>query len=314
MPDHQSNIVFSVITPTYNRAQTLPRVYGSLLQQSFRVFEWIVIDDGSIDNTELQVASWRKQATFPIVYAKQENAGKPSAVNKGIAMATGEFILILDSDDACTPDAMENMLNAWQQIPENKRADFVGVTGLCEDQFAALVGEKFPRDVLDSDTLEMMYHYKTKGEKWGFLRADVLRKIPQPVAKGFIPESIWWNTIAKQYKTRYINEVVRIYYVDEAETGQLSTVTDPFKHAKGHAFWHQWVLNEEIPWFWQAPMVFIRSGVHYLRFSLMVQISLSEQYKGLNNLGAKLLWLIALPVSLLVYFRDCYQRKIRRHR
>lgn len=304
MADTQTRIIFSVITPTYNRVETLHRVYNSLQQQTIKQFEWIVVDDGSTDNTSSKITAWQVESPFPIVYVMQENMGKPSAVNRGVGLAKGDYVVILDSDDACKANAMEKMLCAWQQIPENKREGFVGITGLCEDQNGRLVGEKFPTDTLDASALELSYCYKTQGEKWGFLRTDVLREIPQPMVDGFIPESIWWHSIAKKYKTRYINEIVRIYYVDDAETEQLSSISDPFKHAKGHAYWHQWVLNEEIAYFWKAPMVFLRSGVHYSRFSLMSRLGFYSQYCGLNNLLAKLLWVISLPVGLVVYLRD----------
>lgn len=304
MSNIHTQFVFSVITPTYNRSKTLSRAYNSLVQQTFRSFEWIIIDDGSTDDTRSIVLKWQKEKLFPIIYKFQKNSGKPSAVNRGIRLAKGKYILILDSDDSCKSDAMDIMVHTWQQIPLKKRARFVGVTGLCENQYGKLVGDNFPKDVLDSTPLELSYYYKIQGEKWGFLRADVLREIPLPITNDFVPESIWWHTIAKQYKTRYINKVVRTYYVDDNGTEQLSTMNNPLKYAKGHAFWHQWILNEELAWFWDAPLIFIRSGIHYSRFSFLSNNSLYQQYKKLNNCFAKVLWLMLLPIGLAVYIRD----------
>lgn len=301
-------ITFSVITPTYNRANTLPRVYESLASQTYKNFEWIIVDDGSTDDTGIQAANWEKEAGFLIRYVFQRNAGKPKAVNNGISLAHGEYILLLDSDDKCVATALEQMLDIWLEMPKKQRRGFVGVTGLCKDQHGSLIGDSFPTDILDSDAQELSYRYKVKGEKWGFLRADVLRKIPQPVdADQFIPESVWWGMIAKQYKTRYVNQVFRVYYVnDGTASNQFSSLSNPSKYAKGHAYWHQWILNEEIRWFSYAPWCFIKSSIHYSRFSALAKLGLYDQYRGLKNSRAKILWLAFFILGFLFYFRDRY--------
>src|SRR5438874_2378327 len=94
---------FTVLTPTYNRANTLPRVYDSLRAQSFRDFEWLVLDDGSSDGTKSLIEDWQATSDFPIRYIYQENQGKPAAFNRGVQEASGELLLTLDSDDACVP-------------------------------------------------------------------------------------------------------------------------------------------------------------------------------------------------------------------
>src|SRR5437762_2817315 len=103
--DDNLPMIFTVFTPTYNRAGTLPRVYESLKAQTFRDFEWIIVDDGSADSTQELVQSWIGDLDFPIRYFRQQNQGKHVAVNLGVKEARGEFFLNLDSDDACVPEA-----------------------------------------------------------------------------------------------------------------------------------------------------------------------------------------------------------------
>jgi glycosyltransferase involved in cell wall biosynthesis len=176
--------IFTVFTPTFNRAKTLRRVYDSLHVQSFRDFEWLIVDDGSTDDTHALIDRWQSEAGFSIRYFYQENAGKHVAVNRGVAAANGQFFLILDSDDECVPEALERFLFYWQSIPEADKPRFSGVTCLCEDEQGRLVGSPFPHSPCDSDSIEIRLRYKVKGEKWGFQRTDVMRLFPFPEVRG----------------------------------------------------------------------------------------------------------------------------------
>jgi glycosyltransferase involved in cell wall biosynthesis len=121
---------FTVFTPSYQRAKTLPRVYESLQSQTFTDFEWLVIDDGSTDNTRALVAGWQQDARFPIRYLFQKNAGKHVAYNRAARLARGELLVTLDSDDSCLPNALERFYFWWQSIPSAQRDGFAGVTPL----------------------------------------------------------------------------------------------------------------------------------------------------------------------------------------
>lgn len=98
---------FTVFTPTYNRWHTLHRVYYSLSSQTFKDFEWLIVDDGSTDDTKNLVQNWQKKSKFTIRYYYQPNLGKTAALNRGVKLALGKLFLILDSDDGCIPKALE---------------------------------------------------------------------------------------------------------------------------------------------------------------------------------------------------------------
>src|SRR5260221_4826788 len=149
--------VFTVFTPTFNRCSTLNRAYETLRLQTFRDFEWLIVDDGSTDGTRELVEKWRAISEFPIRYIYQENQGKPTAFNHGVREAQGELFLTLDSDDACVPQALERFKYHWDGISLAEKDKFSAVTVLCKDQDGRLVGEKFPRDVLDSDSIELFF-------------------------------------------------------------------------------------------------------------------------------------------------------------
>jgi glycosyltransferase involved in cell wall biosynthesis/SAM-dependent methyltransferase len=296
---------FTVFTPTYNRADTLPRVYESLAAQSFRDFEWLVCDDGSTDGTRALVEGWIREAAFPIRYFRQPNQGKHVAYNNGVRRARGELFLTLDSDDACVPQALERFKRLWESIPEPDREQFSAVTALCVDQHGHLVGDRFPFDPTDSDSLEIRYRFKVRGEKWGFQRTSVLREFPFPVLDGarHVPPSVVWSAIARRYKTRYVNEVLRIYYVAE-RSDQLSRAQARVKNARGLALWHGSVLDHDLRWFRVAPLRLAGSAVNYVRYSLHAGCRPAQALRRLTLWRARALALLTSPIGVGVYLRD----------
>lgn len=304
---------FTVFTATYNRRATLHRVYQSLVNQTYRDFEWLIVDDGSADGTRETVEEWIAEDKLSVRYYWQENQGKHLAFNYGVTLARGQLFLTLDSDDGCVPDALEKLINAWNAIPDFDREKYSAVTALCMDENGVLVGSRFPKDVLDSDSLELRYRYKVQGEKWGFHRTEVLKIYPFPFIQNskFIPEGIVWSAIAKKYKTRYINELLRIYYRNENTNSQqrLTNTEEPGKHAISLAYWHNSILNNDMAWFLYNPAAFLKSSIHYFRFAFHQKLSIINAIDKLNVPAVKLLCVLLLPVSWYVYRMDLRRNK-----
>ena len=206
--------LFTVFTPTYNRAHTLSRVYQSLLTQTFTDFEWLVVDDGSTDNTSELVSGFISEGRISIRYFQQPNGGKHVAFNHGVFEARGELFLPFDSDDSCVPTALERFRAHWLEIPELERIRFSGVTCLCKDENGEFVGGMLPAPILDGHPYDVNSRYHLKGEKWGFHCTAILKQHPFPTFEGerFVPESLIWNRIGKSYKIRFINEALRYYF------------------------------------------------------------------------------------------------------
>jgi glycosyltransferase involved in cell wall biosynthesis len=316
VPDYSTT--FTVFTATYNCAGTLHRVYDSLCRQTFRDFEWLIVDDGSTDKTEDLVRQWQGQSNFLVHYYRQANQGKAVAANYAAQKANGLLFLPLDADDACVPTALERFHFHWRSIPEAQQPTFSAVTALCMDENERLIGTRFPRDIMDSNSAEIRYRYHVRGEKWGFQRTDIMREylFPTDISYRAIPESIIWNAIARKYQTRFVNETLRIYYQRHYRNSKqrnqfiaTAAVRDPY----GHAVWHQAALNNDLKWFRYSPLEFTRNAAHFVRFSLNSGVSFLEQYSALTNWLAKTLWLIMLPLGLLVHWRDRSEvRKISR--
>jgi glycosyltransferase involved in cell wall biosynthesis len=296
---------FTVFTPTYNRAHTLPRVFESLTAQTFRDFEWLVVDDGSTDNTEQLVAEWRRTAPFPIRYIRQANQGKHVAHNRAVQEANGALFVSLDSDDACVPEALERLNLHWNSIAVEERGAFSAVTVLCRDQHGNLVGDPFPFDVFDANLAEITYRYKVRGEKWGFQRTDILRHhlFTADTSRGTIPEGIIWLQIGMRYRMRFVNEVLRIYYI---EGPSLSRGRSPELDAYGRHLFYVRTLNDHIGYLRVAPLQFFKAAVQFARASFHLGISVSSQSSELQSSPARVLWALSLPVAWLLWKRDTY--------
>ncbi len=118
----------TVFTSTYNRAYSLPRLYESLIHQTYTDFEWLVIDDGSLDNTKRLVQQWVQEQKIAIRYYHQANGGKHRAINRGVELAHGELFFFVDSDDYLTDNSLAVLVDYYQQIKDDNR--FAGVAGM----------------------------------------------------------------------------------------------------------------------------------------------------------------------------------------
>ncbi|MES2474699.1 MAG: glycosyltransferase family A protein [Verrucomicrobiota bacterium] len=202
--------LFTIFTPAYNRATLLPRVYECLKAQSIRDFEWVIVDDGSTDNTRAVVEAWREEGDIPIHYHWKENGGKHSAVNRGISVARGCYFIVVDSDDWLIPRALEILKCNWEKIADQD--NFVGVIGLFSYESGEIVGDRFPHHPFISNSVDLRFRHRLHGDKVGANRTAVLKAYPFPadLSRNYVSESLIWNRIAEKYDTLFINEVIGI--------------------------------------------------------------------------------------------------------
>lgn len=302
-----AEFTFTVFTATYNRVNTLPRVYTSLAQQDFRDFEWLIVDDGSTDGTEDLVRSWQQTAEFPIRYVHKTNGGKHSAWNVGLDHARGRFFLSLDSDDACTPDALRVLNDAWESIEPGRRESFTGVCSLVMDTDGVVVGDPFPSDVFDSDSNALRFRHHIAGEKWGFHRTDVVREFRFPEEEGvrYVPESVVWGRIAASYKERFINRPLRIYFHDADVRLSTASYADPRPFVLGTRA----ALNEQARhWFFHDPVFFCKTAANFARNSWLIRVGIAAQSRQLEGWVGRTLWAVMLPVGWILYRNDVRRR------
>lgn len=201
----------TVFTPTYNRAYILETLYRSLQKQSFMDFEWLVVDDGSRDDTAQLFERWQTEDNpFPIRYVRQENGGKCRAINHGLRLAQGELFYIVDSDDYLTEDALEKVARWEGELPaQGNYCGFFGNLGTAPD---ATPNTLFPQGYLDGNAFDR--YGAADGERAPVFYTRIHRRYPYPEFPGetFLTEAVTWNRMAHDgYRMRFYNDVICIY-------------------------------------------------------------------------------------------------------
>lgn len=194
----------TVLTPTYNRAYTLTKVYESLAKQTKQNFQWLIIDDGSSDGTEELIMSFPKTG-FELEYHKKSNGGKHTALNYSHQFIKGEMVVILDSDDYLTDDAIETIQRDWLKFKNDKRIAGMSYMKILRGGGTAYLSKQPPEDEYISDHIQYRDNGNITGDQCEVIRSALLKKYPFPVFENekFMSEGWLWRTVAKRYKTIY---------------------------------------------------------------------------------------------------------------
>lgn len=205
--------MITVFTPTYNRKELLKRCYDSLLKQEYRDFEWLIVDDGSEDDTKSEVDAWIKEGKIRIRYYYKENGGKMRAHNMGASLAEGELFVCLDSDDYLTNDALRLLEEAYQEaVASSEDSDKIGGVVAHKGRSATrLLGEKGFGKVKTS-TLYGLYLSGFSGETTLMYRTDILRRFPFPEIEGekYVPEDYIYDKIDSVCVLAVLDRIVTV--------------------------------------------------------------------------------------------------------
>ena len=212
----------TVFTPAYNRAYTLPRTYESMKSQKCTDFIWLIVDDGSTDNTAELVKQWQAEENgFEIQYIYKENGGMHTAHNVAYSRIDTELNTCVDSDDALAPDAVQIIFDAWQKVRDK---GYAGLLGLDAEFSGKVIGKGFPEG-LTATTLGGYYRKGGAGDKKLILRTDVVRQYPPyPTFAGekFVPLGSLYTMIDKTYELSVVDAVVcLVEYMPDGSTHNM---------------------------------------------------------------------------------------------
>lgn len=215
-------MLITVFTPAYNRAKMLPRLYESLKRQTYRDFEWLIVDDGSSDETSDIVKGFMDEGELEIVFVRKENGGKHTAINRGVKEARGRLFFIVDSDDYLPENSLEIISDESRDILDDSQ--FAGVVGMDSYPDGKIIGGTKSFKTMISNHIEVRYRLHLKGDMSEVWKTDVLRQYPFPEYPGekFVTEAVVWDQISLKYQLKYFNKVV--YFRDYQEGGLTSNV------------------------------------------------------------------------------------------
>ncbi|MEP9080449.1 glycosyltransferase family A protein [Enterobacter hormaechei] len=212
----------SVITPVYNRANLIDKLFFSLKEQTSQAFEWIIVDDGSTDNLKEIVSDFKRQASFKINYTYKSNGGKHTALNEGIPLAEYEWVFIVDSDDTLPTNAIAVVNEKIKNIKELTCKGLVFLKAY--ESTKAVIG-----DINSLNKVNSNQFAGVKGDKAIIFRRDsfIENKFPTCVGENFLTEAYLWNRILEKGYFQCWNEV--IYYAEYLEGGLTSNYKNLLK-------------------------------------------------------------------------------------
>lgn len=219
----------TILTPTYNRAYILPKLYASLVEQTNKHFDWMVVDDGSTDNTEQLISEFIADGKINIVYIKQKNGGKHRALNTGAQSINSDYIFIVDSDDYLTNDAIDIILENSHYLKEKNLMGMTLLRGYAPDK---VIGEKYPEDFMIKNFNQVRYNMGIKGDKAEVVSTKIFRETPFPEIPGerFMSEGVAWKQLTHKGDSLFINKIVYITeYLEDGLThsGRLLLIKNP---------------------------------------------------------------------------------------
>ncbi len=286
--------ILTVFTPAYNRSDKLVRAYESLKRQTNKDFCWLVVDDGSTDDTVGAVKSFREEGIVDITYIRRENGGKMRAHNTGVDACETELFLCLDSDDYLSDEAVDSILGVWKETGGKEcYAGIIAYKGESEEK--PIYGNVFP--ITGDCSFRELYSKGFKGETTLVFRTDLLKanKFPEIEGEKYVPEDVVYDRIDEGHIFKLVPviytvcELVKERYTDRAEQLRYEAPTGWF------IYYHQRALS------WPMSVIRLKFAAHYLRFRHLVDKKYRDAYK--------------LPVLLVLagipgYITLCLKRKL----
>ena len=288
-------MLITVFTPTYNRAYIIKQLYDSLCRQTSQDFEWLIVDDGSTDNTKELISTFISEGKISIRYFWQKNGGKHSAINLGVNEAKSVWFFIVDSDDYVTNDAIEKIEEECKAIEYDDR--FCGLSGRSRTFDGKFIGTEARYKIIDATFLDFFHITNSKiYDRADVYKTIVLKKYPFPIVEGenFVAEGIVWNRLSNAgYLLRFVDEAYKVCEYREDGLSKAS-VRNRHKCPTSTTLLYSELAISKIPFKYR-----FRALVNYWRFSFIKKDN-KKRIKGTS------VWLniIAYFTGYVLFQRD----------
>lgn len=289
----------TIFTPTYNRSTKLKRLYDSLSKQTIKSFEWLIIDDGSTDNTkELVFEFMQENRGFEIRYFFKENGGKHTAYNMGVEQADGNLFMCVDSDDYLEDVAIQRIVETWNDTEDVAK---VGIVALKADSTGKILSDRLPKNIESSTLINLPRKYQCRGEFSLIYLTKVLREYMYPVVikEKFMNESIIYDQLDQVGKLYLLDEILTICeYCDDGYSNNFLKVV--LENPTGYKLYYKQRIDMAIT---------IKEKIGYiLRYHAFRIMSKDERF---GYVGRSILLVhILKPLGFLAYL--LYERKKRK--
>ena len=280
----------TIFTPAYNRAHTIGRTYESLCRQTSKDFEWLVIDDGSSDNTKELIEGWIKENKIPIRYIYQQNQGMHGAHNTAYRNIHTELNTCIDSDDYMPDDAVEKIVTFWKK---NGNTKYSGLVGLDVTEDGNVIGTAFPED-LKTVRVGEFYEKGGSGDKKLVYRTDIINSVPEyPVFQGekYVGLAYKYLLVEQKYEMLTLNEplVIVEYQADGSSNNMFKQY---WRNPNGWVFYRTFEMKVS-----RSLKRKFKVCIHYVAACIH-----AGKYREIVKSPLPLLTMIALPFGIVWYF------------
>ncbi|UPM54173.1 glycosyltransferase family 2 protein [Gottfriedia acidiceleris] len=280
----------TVFTPTFNRAYCLHKCYESLKNQTCKEFIWLIIDDGSTDNTKELVEGWIEENKIEIMYYWQKNQGMHGAHNTAYQKIITELNVCIDSDDYMPLEAVEKIIEYWNQFGNDNVSGIIGLDAYSDGK---IIGTKLPVNRKQSRLFDLYNKFGVTGDKKLVYRTELTKEFPYPLFNNerYVGLAYKYHMLDKQYEMLLMNEI--LCYVEYlADGSSLNMLSQYIKNPNGFAFYRKEMMK--LPF---ASQLFkFRQAIHYVSSSIM-----SRNWSFLDETPKKGLTILAIPFGITLY-------------
>lgn len=291
----------TVFTPTYNREYILDKCYKSLCSQLNKNFQWLIVDDGSVDHTEKLINYWIQENKISIKYIKQINGGKHLAHNTAITACRTEIFVCVDSDDYLTEDAVDEIYRNWEYVKsDNNLAGIIALKGFSKMQ---PVRTRMPRDVKKSSIFDLYDKHNFKGDTMLIFKTSILKEYLFPIFEGekFVTEATIYDKISQKYSMLLVDKI--LYLCEYLSDGYSQNLLSVHKsNPKGYMFY----LSQRVEYANDFKSRY-KASSHYIAGCIRI-----GKLNYLKFCKYKFISTIAFPKSIIIYVKPFIKSKILR--